>query len=654
MRQLQQIGQPEQEHRLNMLNSPVSLLKTLALCAALGGAMLVPVSAQSLPSPLKAASSPVWSVSGGTLWLAFNRDLMQELGITLQAKSLENRSELTGTYFSLTEAQSLYFEAPQGALERTHSGGLTATGQLQLTTSRSSKRLDRFSIQPKAGSPRDFQLLDDAGSVWFDIDHAHFEVLQSGDRLSIRNVNLRLSVNAAQWLGNPALAGLAVGTLDLTTPIKQRAEVILPASCANPNWPGNLIDEQDPDQGRYEADVLLQGLASLDYKRCVGICDGPGGTEDGRAIFSPNARLVNSDTDQTADIPWYEKFTGQYPPYDNDQHPYLIWNVYRISNAGKIEHIGRSGVKHAFLTLNSDCEQFNCGDSHILRRKCSDVYSSGNNDSANQLGPRDEIVPFEAVWARCGSVYDRNCDEEIDGTVFTNAEHRMLIPESLLSDTQNYRYFYEAWYIVRDDVNVYNTMGYRQFTPTYTSGIWLSTNEQPFKAGPVIDLWVNPQTPGAGNMSTEVVLPQGRIKVAVRTQALGNGNTRYDYAVMNFDFAQAELDYTVSSAPRMISTVGFDAFSVPTQNATIFNASMKSGTPDIFDWRTQISSAVRFVNESASSQLRWGTMYSFSLEAESAPVPGQVQLRLPAGAGTFSVDSLVPGPGSELLRDDFE
>lgn len=596
----------------------------------------------------------VWSVAGGALWLGFNRDLMQELRISLHSKNLDNKGELSGTSFSLTGDQALMFEAPQGSLERTHAGKLSASGQLQLGFGKKNKRFDQFSLVPKSGSPRDFQLLDDAGTVWFEIDHAHFELVDAGEQLSIRNMNLRLSSTAASWLGNDALAGLVVGTIDLRSPIQQRAAVTRPESCALPNWPGKLIDEQNPGLGRYEADVLLQNLASLDYKRCIGTCDGPGGSEDGRAVFSPNARLVNSDTDKTADIPWYEKFTGLYPPYDNDQHPYLIWNVYRISNAGKIEHIGRSGVKHAFLTLNSDCEQFNCGDSHILRRKCSDVYSSGNNDSANQLGPREEIVPASGVWARCGSVYDRNCDDDIDTTSFTNSDNRMLIPESLLSDTQNYRYFYEAWYVVRDDINVYNTMGYRQFTPVFTSGIWLSTNEQAFQRGPVIDLWVNPQTPGAGNASTELVLPQGRVKVAVRTEALSNGHTRYDYAVMNFDFAQAELDYSVSSAPRMVSTVGIDSFSVPTQNATIFSAAMKSGSPDIFDWRTQISSAVRFVNESASSQLRWGNLYTFSLEAESAPVPGTVQLRLPGGAGTFNVNSLIPGSGTELLRDDFE
>lgn len=604
--------------------------------------------------PAKADQAAIWSVSGGTLWLGLNRDLVAELGITLHAKSLENKFELTGSTFQLEAQQTLYFEAPQGSLERTHSGRLSAKGQLQLSIGGKTKQFNHFLLRPKAGSPRDFQLLDDAGDVWFEIDHAHFEILDDGARLSIRNMNLRLSDSAAQWLNKPALTGLVLGTIDLSTAIKQRAAVVLPESCAAPNWPGKLIDASQPQLGRYEADVLLQNLASFDYKRCIGVCDGPGGNSDGRAIFAPNARLVNSDTDQTADIPWYEKFTGQYPPYDNDQHPYLIWNVYRIATDGKIEHIGRSGVKHAFLTLNSDCEQFNCGDSHILRRKCSDVYSSGNNDSANQLGPREEIVPATGEWARCGSVYDRNCDEDIDATNFSNAEHRMLIPESLLSDTQNYRYFYEAWYVVRDDVNVYNTMGYREFTPSFTAGIWLSTNEQPFRRGPVIDLWVNPQTPGAGNASTELALPEGRIKVAVRTQALSNGHTRYDYAVMNVDFAQVELDYSLASAPRMVSNIGFDSFSVPTQNAVIYNATMKSGTPDIFDWRTQISSSVRFVNESTSSQLRWGNLYTFSVEAESAPVAGQVQLRLPGGGGTFMVDSLIPGPGSDLLRDDFE
>jgi len=39
-----------------------------------------------------------------------------------------------------------------------------------------------------------------------------------------------------------------------------------------------------------------------------------------------------------------------FPPHTNDQHPYLVWNFYRLAD-GRLEQIGVSGAKHAFLTI---------------------------------------------------------------------------------------------------------------------------------------------------------------------------------------------------------------------------------------------------------------------------------------------------------------
>ena len=62
-------------------------------------------------------------------------------------------------------------------------------------------------------------------------------------------------------------------------------------------------------------------------------------------VFTPSSELRNNvhsgsahstvtgdpiDTSSVlyaADIHWYAKFSGNFPPYNNDQHPYLIWNL---------------------------------------------------------------------------------------------------------------------------------------------------------------------------------------------------------------------------------------------------------------------------------------------------------------------------------------
>jgi hypothetical protein len=87
------------------------------------------------------------------------------------------------------------------------------------------------------------------------------------------------------------------------------------------------------------------------------------------------------------------------PPYGNDQHPYLIWNLYRTNSDGRLEQIGRSGVKHAWLTTNGSCLDSTAEhDSHILGRGCLDTYGTGNNDTSSDLGPRSEIVPATGIW----------------------------------------------------------------------------------------------------------------------------------------------------------------------------------------------------------------------------------------------------------------
>ncbi|MDP1270723.1 hypothetical protein, partial [Klebsiella pneumoniae] len=70
-----------------------------------------------------------------------------------------------------------------------------------------------------------------------------------------------------------------------------------------------------------------------------------GGTD---RIVIPTARLQNSGA---ADVPWYRQFTGTFPPYNNDQHPYLMWNLYQEKD-GRFTQIAASALKHAFYTTN--------------------------------------------------------------------------------------------------------------------------------------------------------------------------------------------------------------------------------------------------------------------------------------------------------------
>ena len=592
-----------------------------------------------------ATPSPTWSARGGTLTVSFNTDLLREMGISLDADRLSNTQELSNIALAVNDLATLNFNAPRGNFEQFTGGALQSAGRFEWRHKGKTKSFAGFLTRPKAGTLRDLEILDSEGVAWFVSDHVHFELLDDKTRLSMRNMDLRLTRSAADWLGDASFTGLAIGSMEFNAPVIASRPINIPQSCAAPNWPGTLLVPGQPSAGTYKADVLLDSMSSLDYKRCVGSCDGPGGISDGSAVFSPNATLSNSDTDTTADVPWYGKFDGAFAPYNNDQHPFLTWNIYRISTDGQIEHVGRSGVKHAFLTINTNCV-VDCGNNHILGRRCGDIYSSGNNDSSNALGPRSEIVPALGVWARCGSIYDSNCDGSNDNPNLSSTDNRLLVPESKISDTANYRYFYEGWYIVREDVNIYNTMGSKEFTPAYTGGLWRSNNEQTFVSGAAIDRWVNPVNPGPGNMSSEVVLTDGRLKVAVRTKLLGNGRTRYDYAVMNLDYVSAQLETLSPLNVRMLGRAGISGFSVPATQASVSNISVIDGSASIADWTFANSGNIVFTTPSQAAEIGWSSLYSFSFEANAAAVAGKVALSGRGLANPVLVDLLVPGAGN--------
>ncbi len=619
---------------------------TLLACAIFTANMATAANAfdskNSVADILSQAPNASWSVRGGSLTVSFNTDLLRELSITLVADQLTKRNELTNIPLSVTRDATLSFAAPQGSLQHFTSGALQSAGRFEWHHNGNTKSFAGFLVRPKAGTLRDLEVLDRDGVAWFVSDHMHYELLDDRTHLSMRNMDLRLTRVAADWLGDASLTGLAVGSMEFDAPVVSSRPLEIPPSCAIPKWQGYEVNPGQPQDGIYQTDVLLPSMTSFDYKRCDGICDGPGGASDGSAVFAPNAFLANSDNDTTADVPWHGKFEGVFAPYNNDQHPFLTWNIYRISTDGKIEHIGRSGVKHAYLTVNDNCA-VSCEDYHVLGRRCGDVYSSGTNDVSSALGPRSEIVPALGIWARCGSIYDPDCDGFFDSPTLSQTDNRLLVPESKISNTVRYRYYYEGWYVVRDDVNIYNTMGSKEFTPTYSGVIWQSKEEQDFLPGPVIDRWVDPANPGAGNMTSEVLLTDGRLKVAVRTTLLDNGRTRYDYAVMNLDYVSAELNTLDPLNIRMLGHAGISGFSVPATQASVGNISVVDGTDSIADWTITSGSNIVFTTPSEEAEIGWSSLYSFSFEANAAPIAGKVALKGRGLANDVFVDLLIPG-----------
>ncbi len=612
---------------------------TLAVALALTGGAF---SAHAQKTASSTEKAEYWSASSGSVGVRWNRDLAADIGLVLGAPGSRQGALSPNGHeiFDLRPASSLDFDVRNGNLSSFVGGSLQASGGYVIESRAGRIDLTDFRLVPRRGEAPILDVVGSDGQSWFYVDRLMYELIDGKQRLAVRTMDVRITPALAERLGQPELAGWTVAEMELTTNVsRQGADTTL---LATSKWHGTAVP--GVPGAVYQADLFMQTF-SMQYSRCD-TCTGVGGS--GNAVFTPSSTLRNnvnngsqmvtiagdplgtSSALYTADIPWYSKFTGNFAPYNNDQHPYLIWNLYRFNADGSIDQIGRSGAKHAFLTLNTACLE-NPGDSHILGRGCSDVYSVSNNDNNNSLGPRSEIIASSNKWGRCGSIYDTNCDGVANATPNTSFDQRLKVRESQFSGAAQTgaTYLFESWYLAREDVNIYNSMGTTRATFTRSGSVWVVGGNDQYKLGPAIDRWVDPAAPGSNARTTELATPEGRAKVAVKTTNLGGGRWRYDYAVMNLDFARA---VTQGAEPnlRVVSNLGFDSFSVPVGSATVTDLAFSDGDLDSQnDWVASVGrSGVTWTAPNAASALNWGTMFRFSFIVNLAPVKNTVALRI--------------------------
>jgi len=626
------------------LNSSAARVVLLLLASGLSAV------ATAAPDP----ASTTWSVAGGEIVIELNQGVLSPLGIKTGAvKALadswpEHPLSYRHLRFEGLSIQKIQFGAPGGAVTEFFGGYLHYHGGLRLQTDDAVVDLTDFRVAPHAGQQGGFQLLDRDGTAWATLDHGHYELIDKGAALELRHANLSMSAKMAGLIGQPTLAGQVIGVVHLRSPVVSTGSLqpVRGSQCSSPNWP--------TDSG-FEADVALTAMNAasiydpVHFLRCQD-CNGASG---GPVVIAPNAKLRNAGS---ADVPWWEQFTAPQPPYGNDQHPFLVWNLYRLDGDGRFEQIGASGVKHAFFTVNSgpDCP---CAGGNILWTGCEDTYSAGNNDLGEFLAPRDEIVPSGGLWGRCNSLFDPDCDGNHEATTTDPFDNRLRVMETELASGSNpgARYFMEAWYVVRDDINVFNTMGWREVEPAWNGATWEFPVVAGFREGPALDAWVDPSAPAPGQDSALLEVDAGRVRVSVVVTDLEDGTWRYDYAVMNHDFMRAE---TAGAEPdlELLSNTGLNAVEVPlaiaasVSNTGFARADRTRGQ----DWASTIQpQAVRWENP-GDTPLNWGRAFRFSLVADRAPGPATFRL-YPASAGApLGVTILGPELPEALFADGFE
>jgi len=618
------------------------------------------------PFSLLQSSVPQWRATGGEIAFRFNRDMLVEFGLEVVGKSDANQD---GEYltFRAESREGLRFAVPRRSLEHFTEGSLHARGGFVLRHSGGSIDLRSFSLQVDPSESARLTLLDSRGQVWLYADNVMYEGIADASTLRMPTMDLRIGPALARSIGVAEAQGMAIADMRIEAPIVERVALpAAPKSCANPNWPGTL---------GYEADVLMEFM-STQQMRCRGIgnpamtCDGVAG-DDGQVIFAPSSHLRNSNDNNnnglegacsaanpcTADVPWYQKFSGNRPPYGNDQHPFLIWNMYRVDALGRIDQVGRSGVKHAFNTTNQNCADATCIETGaILGLNCSDTYSTGNNDTNNFQGPRSEIIPGTGQWGRCGSIYDDDCNNMQGASGLTNWDQRMIVRESQIEAVSNpqAQYYFQSWYIVRDDVNIYNTMGTLRVTPSFES-VWSLPPTGGMTVGPALSRWVDPVNPGSNASNIELASAEGHARVAVRVQSIGGGLRRYNYAVENFDFARAVTEGAEPSL-RVVRNLGFNSFSVPVAADSVTDLWFSDGDLNpANDWTAAVAGGRVTWMAPAGNALNWGTLFGFSFVADGGARTADTSLGV-AEAGSppdYAVAALAPGQSS-LFVDSFE
>ncbi len=646
-----------------------ALLFALAPCAAFAATPEQPV--DELP---KVAKADEWVMQGGSVNLRFNVDRLSAQGVEVipgVGMKADNPNFNVEIEFPLLQGGGLRFAAPKGNFQQFTGGKVMGRDGFKVRTM-AGLELDfsRFELRTDPNNPLNLLLVGTDGEPWFYVNHLMYKLVDDHQSYYIRSADINATAAFADRVGAPSLAGAYIGELKMLSPIVQRPAGFKPADpkaiTGGPNFHGS---------NGYQADVLLTSY-TMQFARCrtsggTNGCDGPTG-DDGEVVFVPSSTLRNTNTANTADVPWYEKFSVSpynYPYTNNDQHPYLIWNLYRV-NDGQLQQIGASGVKHAFLTTNVGCG--NVFGNHILSPNCSDTYGTGNNDATNDLGPRNEIVPATGRWGRCFSIFDTNCDGNENGVGSSQYQNRMISRESQLALAGS-TFFTDSWYVIQDDVNIFNTMGHRTATLSHSGSAWSIATQGAFTLGPVIDSWVNPTT----NPTQNVLLKtgEGNIKVAVKVKTLdacpaGSGLSgtcyRYDYAVHNFDLARAVLNTSppanAGANLQVISNKGVVSFSIPRggdagvhlDTGHFADIDITSGN----DWTGAVSAGAATWTAPAGNELNWGTLFRFSLVTTIAPDPAftrSVTFGMPAAGGpsSYTIDLMVPNTFG-LFDDGFE
>ena len=334
--------------------------------------------------------------------------------------------------------------------------------------------------------------------------------------------------------------------------------------------------------------------------------------------------------------------------WTNGGTPGYAMNLFRIYD-GRIQQIGLSFCKMACCAAASaGCGTCSGQGGSVLGVGCRDVYGSGWNGGQTRLAARSAINGYTGVVstysaATGNAVFKRVQVNQTDlVTSATGFPGARFIADGVYSATDE----------IDGDASQLNNATYRPVTIDQTS-FNLTAQGTAVVGEPAIYAW---RTHGLGlgvvdnSVTIQIVdVPsEGRFFVGQKVTPLANGRYRYDYAIYNLNSHRSLGGLRVPVYNGVAVTgIGFsdvDYHSGEIYDNTNWNSSSGGGN---VTW----SSPQTFAQNANSNALRWGTMYNYWFEADSAPVTRSATMDLfrPGTPSNLSVNLRVPA-----CRVDFD
>lgn len=603
----------------------ISMLRVVpALLAFVLGALAL--------SSMQAAAEEIWAVRAGDTSIHFNTHLLKDLGIeitdvsgALSRESVKPMEHPNWT-FAIDGSSDLEFRTLAGVPVPggIDGGAIRLRGAFTIVNTATGKRevIDAPEIayiDPQSYSPDDRAVLPSlylraAGAdqpLVFEMHDSMFHFDRDARLLYIHYLNARVSKPWAERIGRPDLAGWFVGLAEVV------AQVDLVA--AHGIEPAPYVPDFDSSQ----PDVKLGILDAIQ--------------QAGREGTYPNGvtgvtMATTSCNVGTVDVPWLA-------PMQED-HPLIHMALYRLKD-GRFEQIGVSWMKHGFYALsNSQCTACqHPSNGTFLGVGCSDTYGPGNNSDRNYLGPRGEVDPYLGTWECTGSHFAGglpDCVRRHGSSGHGPVDHRLVVQDADLGNA-GAEYYYEAYYVVRDDGSRMNNWGSRRCTMGWSGSVWSFTTPSLNNAlleGPALGRWGDQQT------TVNAAAGDGEVLLAVRATDLGNGAWHYEYALLNKDSDREIRSFRLP----VVGVPGITNLGFHDNDADAGNDWQVTLDGSTLTWSTET-----FDQNPNAHSLVFGYMFNFRFDAEVPPAALDATLGLfRPGIGT-EVAAATTGPQNTVL-----